>query len=224
MVWSRAWFLAVMVAAATAIRVAQGQFGVGGMDGLNNPTTLATNRIVQRELGIDEELAKKLNTLASEFRAAQQQAYRNEGVDPNPSPTASAREKNGAKMTAANAKVNGEFMPKVKELLSPEQFNRLSQINIQRQGAAALARTEIANALKLTEGQKKKIADILAEYVRNEREAFVNDKSGKAFAKANELRAKRDESAAAILSAEQQAIFDSLKGPHFDFRGGFQRK
>jgi hypothetical protein len=115
------------------------------------------------------------------------------------------------------AKVNGEFEAKLKETLDDDQIGRLKQILLQSQGIEALAEADVVKELGLTEEQTKKIADIRSEYERKQRGLFRGDgNQGDAFAKMGELGAERDAKAAEVLTAEQKAKFDALKGSPFD--------
>lgn len=53
---------------------------------------------------------------------------------------------------------------RMKSVLSPEQFTRLNQITLHRQGTGALARDEIQAELQMTDSQKEQISQFNEEY------------------------------------------------------------
>src|SRR5206468_4308732 len=100
------------------------------------------------------------------------------------------------KMASIGTKLSDEFNPKVKELLSADQFKRLKQIQIQAQGSAALNNPEVASELKLSDDQKKQLTELQAEYARKTQGLRGGGGGGgggqELFAKMRELNTERD--------------------------------
>lgn len=118
----------------------------------------------------------------------------------------------------------------MKSVLSEEQITRLRQLDIQRQGAQALGRPDVAEKLGLTDEQKTKMREI-QEAARPDFSAFGNlreasqEEREKAMAEMRAKREKADADVMALLDAEQKAIWESLVGEKFNFPapqfGGF---
>jgi hypothetical protein len=85
---------------------------------------------------------------------------------------------------------------------------RLKQIQVQEQGAAALTNADVAAELSLTDDQKKKLADVQADYTSKQRELFGRGGGGgdiqERIAKGRELTSARDKQALEVLTAEQK--------------------
>ena len=116
----------------------------------------------------------------------------------------------------------------IAKVLMPEQVKRLKELQLQRQGVAALGRPDVSEKLSLTDEQKTKIREAL-EAGRPDFSAFGNlrdaseDERRKAM---EEMRAKREKAEAdamAVLDAEQKAVWESMVGEKFEFpqRPGF---
>jgi hypothetical protein len=224
--------LAVSTAAAQQGRRGGGFGGFGG--GGSNLVTIAANEAVQKELGLSGDLSGKLTTLRDDYRAAVQKEYQTAGIDFQGFQDLSAdeRQKLTAKMTVVNNKLNDEFNPKVKSLVSSDQHKRLTQIqlqaNLRNQGPSALTAAEVASELKLTDDQKKKLDDLNTEFARKQRELFTGGGGGnqEAFTK---LREERTAKTMEVLTAEQKEKLNTLKGADFDvsqigFGGGRRGK
>jgi hypothetical protein len=111
-----------------------------------------------------------------------------------------------------------------KMILEPKQYDRLNQLQLQREGANALARPEIAEKLGLDESQKDKIAKI-RESARGERGGGGGGNRGnasqedrqKAFAEARERREKTNNEILAVLTPKQKETWEQMLGKKFDF-------
>jgi len=222
--YAAALALVALVAAAAEAQQGRGRggfgFGFGGPGG-RGLVSLAANEAVQKDLGLSADAAGKLNTLNEDYRAAQRKEYTTTGIDLQNSQNLSndERQKMQAKMTDVNTKLNEEFTPKLKELLSADQMKRLKQIQIQEQGSGALTNADVATELALTEEQKKKLNDLQAEYRRKQGELFGGGAGGdiqERLAKGRELTTERDAKAAEVLTAEQKIKYTALKGSPFD--------
>jgi Spy/CpxP family protein refolding chaperone len=214
--------LAVTTASAQQKGRGRGGFGFGG----NRQTglvTLAANEAVQKDLGVSANVVGKINSLRDEYNAAQTKEFQSAGLDYQSLQNLSGDERN-AKMAEFQrkgaevaAKLNGEFLPKLKALISEDEIKRLKQIQIQAQGSSALLNQDIASDLKLSDEQKKTLTDLGTEYDRKQTELFRGDgDQQERTAKLRELRTERDGKAVAVLTAEQKEKFTALKGSPFD--------
>lgn len=101
------------------------------------------------------------------------------------------------------------------KILQPEQMNRLQQIARQQQGARAFMLPEVTAALKLTDDQKAGIRALL-EDTGKKVGGLLQGKQGNPDEPTREkiaaLRKETLEKTTALLSAEQQATWNDLRG------------
>src|SRR5262245_23833662 len=106
----------------------------------NSLTSLAANDAVQKDIGVSGDAVTRLNTLGDEYRAASQKEFTALGIDYSaisdlPALERAAEMRRISESTAlVNRKLTGEFLPKLAEVLSPEQIHRLKQIQLQASG------------------------------------------------------------------------------------------
>jgi hypothetical protein len=215
--WAAALALVALVAAAAeAQQRGRGGFGFGGFGGQSRGlVSLAGNEAVQKDLGLSGDVVGKLNSLNDDLRAARTKEYSTAGIDLQNFQNLSNEQRQ--KMQDITTKLNEEFTPKLKDLLSADQMKRLKQIQVQEQGAGALTNADVAAELALTDDQKKKLADVQAEYGRKQRELFTGGGDiQERIAKGRELTAARDKQAVEVLTAEQKTKYEALKGSPFD--------
>lgn len=116
---------------------------------------------------------------------------------------------------------------KVAELLLPHQVKRLKEISLQRslrfRGVSdALTAADVAAQLKLTDEQKKKLNAQNEENRTKMGELFRSGNREGMREKMESMRKESEEKALAVLSADQKAAFEKLKGKPFEsgFGGG----
>src|SRR5688572_22632494 len=190
--------------------------GFGGPGGGNNELMLLGSEQVQKELELLPEQIADLTKLR-------------EGNRPDFSAFAGLRDlpeeernKKMEELRAQGEKRQKELRDKANEILLPHQQDRLKQITLQVRGSAALEDAEIAGELKLNDEQKEKI--------KSTREA-QREKVGAMFReggqggegnrdamreKFQKLRQENDAELAAILTSDQRAQFDKMKGEKFE--------
>jgi Spy/CpxP family protein refolding chaperone len=202
----------------------RGGFGgfTGGMFGGNSLVALAGNEAVQKDLGVNDDLKEKLNSLRDEINAALQKEYQTASI--NPQDFQNLTQEQRQKMNQIGNKLNDEFDPKVNALLSADQLKRLQEIRLQaawqNQGPPALLLPDVASELKLTDEQRQKLNALTMEYTQKQRELFAGGFDQAAAAK---MREERTSKALEVLTAEQKEKLNSLKGKPFDVSqlGGF---
>src|SRR5262245_4579023 len=121
--------VAIALVASSASAQQKGRGGRGGFGGLGGPAnalTIAGNEAVQKELGLSADVVGKVTALRDDYRAAIQKEYQTAGIDFQ-NLTAESRQK----MVEVGNKLNGEFDPKVKSLISGDSYKRLQQIQLQ---------------------------------------------------------------------------------------------
>ena len=123
-----------------------------------------------------------------------------------------------------NAKIQAVTDKALAEVLDENQIKRYKQLVLQREGPLAASRKEVAEALKLTEDQRKQIAAIqralmqerMASFQGGGRDASPEDRA-KAFAKGEELQAKAGEKVVALFTEDQKKAWKELTGAPFKF-------
>ncbi len=215
----------VMCVPAVAQEKGKGRFrGFGGGGGFisNSLAGLGATEAVQKEAGIGGDVTEKLASLRDDVNAARLKEFQNAGINLQEfqSLTADERQEQRGKMTEIEIKLNGEFNPKVKEIVSADQYKRLQQIQLQanlaQRGPGSLAFTELAAELKLTDEQKKKLNDSQAEIDAKQRELFFSGGGGGGGQAFGKLRDERIAKTNEILTAKQKETLNSLKGAAFD--------
>jgi Spy/CpxP family protein refolding chaperone len=198
------------VQTASAQRPGGGR-GPGGFGG--GPVFLLANEAVQKELNIAQEQREKLREIAQEMRegAGQRGDFQNLSQE--------ERQKRVAEMQERAKKAE----EKINTVLDAKQKERLEQLRIQREGASALARDEVAEKVGLAADQKEKIQKIQQEARGNfggggqNFRDLSNEDRQKLFAEMRERREKVANDILGVLNAEQKEKFEKLKGAKFDF-------
>jgi len=213
----------VLIVAATAAAQAQkgqrgGGFGFGRGGGQQSLVSLAGQESVQKDLGLSADVVSKVSTLNTEYQAAAQKER-----EANPLPQGfrdlpeAERTAYLKKQTESTAKLNTEYTPKLQAIVGADSIKRLKQIQVQSQGATALNNADVASELKISDEQKKKITDLIAEYATKTQGLFGQGADfQEAAAKMRDLNKERDTKAVELLTAEQKTKFTALKGTAFD--------
>jgi hypothetical protein len=201
----------------------QGQGGGGGMrmggGGAGGMLSLAMRDDVRKEIGLTDEQATKLR---EKLREIMPQPSAN-GERPNVNPEELAKKAEAA----------------AKSVLTAAQLKRLGELQLQREGATALARKEVADKVGLPEATRAKIETMISQHNDQIRQQFSERPANQEEAqkRAEEMRKGREKLRAdilALLTPEQKAKWDALLGKPFEFQqggggggrpgaGGFQR-
>jgi hypothetical protein len=220
--------LALAVLASTlAARPASAQRFFGSRT--NSLTSLAANEAVQKDIGVVGESAAKLDALNDAYRAASQKEFTALGIDYSALGDLPALER-AAEMrrvseatTQVNRKLTAEFLPKLADVLLPEQIQRLKQIQLQASGIDVWTEPEVAKELDLNADQIKQFTELRSEYSRRQQQ--LDGDFQQRFARIRELNVERDNKALELLSAVQKARLTALKGTPFDVSQlGFRRR
>ena len=195
----------------------------------NTLVSLAANEVVQKELGISGDLAAKLDDLNDQYREASQREFSRSGIDFSaigdlPALERAAEMRKLSEKTAEiNRKLTGQFQPKLDELLTPPQIDRLKQIQLQASGIDVWLEPLIAKELDLTDAQRTQLTELRAEYSRRVQQ--LDGEFQQRFARTRELNAERDKQALDLLSETQRARLKELQGAPFDVSQlGFRRR
>jgi Spy/CpxP family protein refolding chaperone len=185
-----------------------GGFGLGGLIGMPE---------VQKELGLSEADAAKLTDSLRELRPQRGEGDGGNFRDLSPE----ERDQRMAEFRKQMEETGKKIDDKVKSSLTEAQWKRLNELRLQRDGANALERADVAEKLKLTTEQKEKIKS-LAEAGRPQFGQRGGGGSNPPGERPNfeEMRARREKTITeilAVLTPEQKLAFDNLKGAKFNF-------
>jgi hypothetical protein len=160
---------------------------------------LLRQKSVQKELGISDDVAKKIMA----FTAEESEDY------------GKALEMTEAEYKKAVAHLNEKNKKFLADTLDAKQNTRLNQLYLQFTAPYQLTRAEATKKLNLTEDQQQKFKDLYKDYRKEMGQIlFGKDAEGRAekFAK---LRDKTREKILSILTEKQQAQTREVVGPPF---------
>jgi beta-lactamase regulating signal transducer with metallopeptidase domain len=195
----------------------------------DNIVNIAGVEAVQKDLGVSDEVARKLTLLRDEYRAALQKEYQAADVSPRFGPNQLSLEQRQKRIEIGRS-LNDRFFPKAVELLSVDQQRRLQQIQFQSRlrsrGPGALVMPDVASELKLTDDQTQKLNTLHSEFMRGAFPTASSFKSKERKDVAERLMKHREEFAAKtkelltkameVLTAEQKETLNKLEGNEFD--------
>ncbi|MGC4006904.1 MAG: hypothetical protein QM811_28775 [Pirellulales bacterium] len=204
--------LAIMLSAQSVFAQRQGgqrPGGQGGFGGQGGQNGLISMEAVQKELGITSEQKEKITKTTEEARTAGREGFGG---------FRDASEAERAKMMEKMQAARKETQTKIEALLTTEQKTRLRNCPFQEMGTRALRTEEVQAELKLSDEQKKKLDVVSAAGRQN----AGGDRPQRPTA---ESMAAREKQYLDVLTSDQQAAFEKMKGKKFEFpqqgRGGF---
>eukprot|EP00913_Durusdinium_trenchii_P035228 g32958.t1 len=208
---------------ARRIQLVPGSIILGGSSA-RNPLFLLRSPAVQKELKIDSDQKTELNEAIQELTKKRRDAFSK--VD-RTLPVQQRLQKN----RELTQKLNKESAAKVKSILEPKQIERLDQIMLQMQGIQALLTAPVQKKLNITGDQKTKLQQVQVA-ANNARMKYLQDARAngridlKKYREANKkMNEKREQDTYAVLTKEQRAAFDKLKGRKFEIpRGNFHQR
>jgi Spy/CpxP family protein refolding chaperone len=187
-----------------------GRRGRGGRGGfgrnISSVQLVAESEEVRTALNVTPEQQEKIETINDELRDARREAFGGGG--------------GGGDFRAAMEKMeklNQDASAKLAEVLEPDQQKRLLGISIQVNGAAALNEPAVAKELEITDEQKTKLGEVRESNMEATREAMrdLRDQDlsqDEMRDKMREIQQEGDKKVLAVLTSEQQAKFEQLKG------------
>src|SRR5262249_30991442 len=126
----------------------------------DNIVNLAAIEAVQKDLGVSPDVASQLTQLRDEYRPAGQEEYQDAGINPRDR-ASSLTDEQRRKYAEIGRKLDDEFIPKAKKLLTADQNKRFQQIQLQHRlnssGPRALLAADLASELKLRDDQQQKL-------------------------------------------------------------------
>lgn len=208
-------FATCLMFAGTANAQGRGGFGMLGGGGAGGIFRVAANDLVQKEIALSGDGATKAKNIAEDFQATVRDGM--SGITGGTSfqdMSQQEREKFMEKMTALRTTATEKYLPKLKDALNADQFNRVQQINYQLMDTTAYSDAEVIKSLDITKEQQDKIKEVNAALNTKMRDLFQGGGGGgrEAFA---EFQKERKTKVNAVLTKEQLDKFESLKGKEF---------
>jgi len=195
----------------------------GGPGGGGSLMGLLRSEAVQKEIELLDEQKTELEKFGEQLRSRRTGNQGGERPDFR-SMSEEERQKFFAEMRTRMEERAKEANAKIEKTLLPHQIKRLKQIALQLRGVGALANREVAEALGLTDEQKKEIEEVQAAnretMMTRARELFQGggerpdrEKMREQFQK---LREEADGKLLAVLKPKQMKKFEELKGEPFE--------
>lgn len=181
-------------------------FGGPGM--MQGPAMLLRSPEVRKELGTSEAQNQKLDKLVDELDGQLRASFGAIDFRAMQELDDEERQKRFDEMRKKSEHASKQADEKVAQVLEPKQAQRLKQLSLQREGAQAFNRPEIAKELALTPEQQEKLRKLQAD-----RPPFGPGPDDRQLA-----------DVLAVLTSEQKTKWAELKGKEFkfpDFMMGF---
>lgn len=189
--------LAAVAVWATAARPAEDEKIIAREDAIE--VMLLRQQSVQDELKITEAQSRKIHAFADkQWKKAQ--GLRN------------SSEAEQDRAFEAMAKANQDFL---KNTLMPQQQKRLNEIAMQVAGLLWVIRSDVADALNLTDDQKQKIRELHREAHKEAQEALRSNNEGVEDAKFREMRQSNRKRLMSVLTDEQKTKWREMAGAPF---------
>jgi hypothetical protein len=203
-------FVAVVLLAAMAHAQEQQRPRQRGMGGGLDALQLVRNEAVQKDIAVKEDQSGKLQELLAAYQkdlAAIPQLSREDAQKL----TDEERRTKAQEAREASSKVQDTYQKQLAGMLDKTQLERLNQIRLQAAGPSAIGTPEVATALGLSREDRQKIQAALNE-LNQGRQRGERPTEEQRAALRDKLEAKLKE----LLTPEQLAKFEELKGKPFD--------
>lgn len=177
---------------------------------------------VQKELNLNADQTKEIADVAARMQSEAMEIF--SGLqDLNPE----ERQQEMPGLIKMMTEKGKELQGKVDKILDAKQNARMKELSLQQRGPAAFEDEAILTALKITEDQKNKLIAIRDEAAAKQQEIMAAVAAGgdrQAIGeKVRALQKELGEKALAVLTAEQNAAFEKMKGVEFKFPQGGRR-
>lgn len=212
---------ATMFAATATPAAEESQRGSGrGRARSSSLLGLLMREQVQKEMKLNQEQTTKVQEIIEKLGAELREQY-----------SALREIEDRQKQRERMNELRDEFDRKVREQLADvvkrEQMIRLYQIRLQvRAVVDSLANRYVVGKLKLTEDQKKKLAEINSNVQAKRSELFSSmrdasrEQRSEAYQKYRKMRSDADEQALGVLTDEQKKTFEEMKGEKIELEMG----
>jgi Spy/CpxP family protein refolding chaperone len=209
---------AACIAATQAQERERSRRGFGRGSSRNSLLGLLEMEQVQKEMKLSEEQMTTVQGIVEKLGAEMQEQYTalREIED---------RDQQRAKLTELRDQSDQKVREQLGDVVEREQVMRLYQIRMQvRAVVDSLANRYVSGRLELTDDQKNKLAEINKRVGAKQSEVYatIRDASGEqrseAFQKLRKIRSNADAEALALLTAEQKAAFEEMKGEQIELQ------
>ncbi len=182
---------------------------------------LLDNQQVKEALKLTEAQIEKIQELAEELRDAR----RSQAAEFREELQNLAPQDRRERFMAIAREMESEASKKIEGVLESEQFERLTQIQLQRAGVLAFAEEKARKALSLTEDQIAEIDEIIASYRTEIASLMQQGREGgrQAFQQLNQFRRESMQKALSLLNDDQRAAWRELIGEPFQPGPGARR-
>lgn len=200
-----------LITLTAALSLAQGhggprRFMFGATDG-GSLVQLLLRKDVLKELAISADQVAKINDLESRLDKQVQADFQKLSDD---------KVEDADTMRGTISKTGESFAKELPDILTKEQATRLRQILIQKTGYSTLGRKDIQEELGFSDEQKQKVKDAQRALL-NSFDALMEQPEEKRGEIVKAAREKHQQDLKSILSSEQSAKFDEMKGKPFTF-------
>ena len=197
-----------------------GMMGGGVMGGNTSITSLLRMPQVQTELKLTDDQKTKIQDLSGTMRDKMMEAMNAGGGPPDfQNMSQEDMQKQMADMRKKMEGVNKDMDEQAVKILNADQVDRVKQLQIQRDGAMALTREDVAKKLGLTDDQTAKIKK-LQESLNKPPQFDPNGDMQAQMQKMRDDRAQSQKDMLAVLTDEQKAKLKELGGKEFTFPQG----
>jgi hypothetical protein len=208
------WTLATLISicAVTASAQPRGQGNRAGGQSPNEPSFLLASESVQKELALGDAQKEKLEKIWDDEQNGAREFFRG---------FIGMSQEQIQKKIDARARATRKRIAKI---LSPEQMQRLDEINLQVVGNAALTYEAVAAKLQLTPEQQvelQKVGDdsrqeLAALYATANGQPPTAEGQAERNQKQKMIVTELNDQLIAVLTEEQHAAFEKMKGEAFD--------
>ena len=214
--------LLLAIAASPLFAQPFGGGGPGGLGGMRMPASaLLMMPEVVKELNVTDAQKTQMEEIRTEATKDFQSAMSGIDFQALRDMSQEDRDKKIAEFRTKGEELSKKIDGKAEKILDEKQMKRLKQLQIQREGAAALSRPEVVTKLALTPGQQDSIKKIVDDARTATRAAFNRNASAEerqaAMTKMQESRAKTLKEALAVLNDDQLMDWTELTGKEFKF-------
>lgn len=173
---------------------------------------------VQKEMKLSEEQTAKVQEVVEKLGTEMREQYAalREIED---------RQERTEKATALSDEFDGKIREQLRDVVEREQIMRLYQIRAQvRPVVDSLSNRYVAGRLELTDQQKEKVAEIAKDSRAKQSELYAtmrdatDEQRSEAYQKLRQARGDADEKALGVLTTEQKAAFEEMKGEEIELQ------
>lgn len=217
------WLIALCLLVALTSTADAQRSGSGRFNPFARNRWLVDLPTVRAELGVSEAQADLLDALKNDLDRQREAIYHGDDAPRSSNRELEQQRRRGLAERLAAFDQDSETLITV--VLKEDQARRLKQLYVQREGAEALDRPEVAAKLEITDEQRSELLKVRATFAKKLQETFMarreNIRNQSVFHEtlldADRLRNEELEEIQKLLNEEQQSRWKELRGDPFDF-------